>query len=49
MVEWSTLTDVQMLVLWQSSQLLPLAIWVAGFPGAVLPLWQLAQVPETAV
>lgn len=32
---------------WQSSQLLLVAMWVAGLPVAVVPLWQLKQVPVT--
>ena len=37
------------MVTWQSSQRLVLAMWPAGFPVAVTPSWQLAQVPVTAV
>jgi hypothetical protein len=35
------------LVLWQSSQVLPLAIWFADLPVAMQPFWQLAHVPST--
>jgi hypothetical protein len=35
-------------VVWQSSQVLPEAMCVADLPVAVLPLWQLKQVPMTA-
>jgi hypothetical protein len=31
--------------LWQSSQVLPLAIWFWDLPAAVVPLWQLKQLP----
>ena len=33
-------TVSQLLVTWQSSQVLELAIWLTGLPGAVPPLWQ---------
>ncbi len=33
------------MVTWQKSQLSVLRMWVAVFPGAEVPLWQLAQVP----
>ena len=35
------------MVVWQSSQVLPVGIWVGFFPGAVVPLWQEAQAPIT--
>jgi hypothetical protein len=35
-------------VVWQSSQKLLDAMWVADLPVAVLPLWQLKQDPRTA-
>ena len=33
---------------WQSLHAAVVVTWPAGFPGAVVPLWQLAQVPVTA-
>ena len=48
MLLWSTRADVQLVVEWQSSQVLELAMWVADLPVAVVPLWQLEQVPMTA-
>jgi hypothetical protein len=36
------------LVAWQSSHVLVLAMWLMGLPGAVMLLWQLAQLPRTA-
>jgi hypothetical protein len=35
-------------VLWQLSQVLLELIWFEVLPGAVVPLWQEAQVPVTA-
>ncbi len=37
----------QAFVVWQSSQVLPETMCVADLPVAVLPLWQLKQVPMT--
>ncbi len=44
---WSKLTEVQLLVTWQSSQVLELEIWLAPLPVADTPLWQVEQVPDT--
>ena len=33
------------MLVWQLSQLLVEAIWLAPLPGAAVPLWQLAQLP----
>jgi hypothetical protein len=46
---WSTLTVVQLVVTWQLSQLLVLAMCVAFLPVALMPLWQVAQVPVTSL
>lgn len=35
------------MLVWQLSQLLVLAIWLVLLPVAVVPLWQLAQLPVT--
>ena len=48
-VPWSNTAVVQVLVEWQSSQVLPLGRWFAGLPLALLPLWQVAQVPAATV
>jgi len=37
------------LVAWQLAQSAVVAIWLADFPVAVLPLWQVAQAPFTAL
>jgi hypothetical protein len=37
--------DVQALVLWQASQEAVVGIWVEGLPVAIVPLWQVAQLP----
>ncbi len=39
--------EVQLLVTWQSSQVLELEIWLAPLPVADTPLWQVEQVPDT--
>ncbi|MFH1819755.1 MAG: hypothetical protein ABIC92_17905 [Pseudomonadota bacterium] len=39
------LAGVQALVLWQVSQDAVVGMCVLGLPVAVLPLWQLAQLP----
>ena len=39
------MAGVQALVLWQVSHACVVGIWIAGLPVAVLPLWQVAQVP----
>ena len=44
---WSNAAPDQLLVVWQSSQVLPLAIWLADLPVATLPLWHAKQVPIT--
>ena len=36
-------------MLWQLSQELALGIWFPGLPVAVEPLWQVAQLPVTAL
>ena len=41
------LAGVQALVEWQSLHCAVVAIWVAGLPSAVVPLWQDEQVPLT--
>jgi hypothetical protein len=45
---WSNRTVLQLLVMWQSLQVLLVGIWLPGLPVAVLPLWQVAQGPFTA-
>ncbi|EGG30327.1 hypothetical protein IMCC3088_573 [Aequoribacter fuscus] len=35
---WSNLASSQELVLWQSSQVLLLAMWFADLPSAIVPL-----------
>jgi len=42
---WSIVTVCQLVVTWQASQLLVLAIWVEGLPVAVVPLWHEEHVP----
>ena len=37
----------QAVVPWQLPHSAPVAMWVAGLPAAVVPLWQLEQVPMT--
>ena len=37
------------MVVWQSAQLLLDGIWPGCLPVAVVPLWQLEQVPVTAL
>jgi len=44
---WSNTAFENVLVVWQSSQLFPLVMWFCPLPGAVRPLWQLAQEPMT--
>jgi hypothetical protein len=44
---WSKRAGVQALVVWQVSHVVPLAMWLLPLPGAVVPLWQLTQLPET--
>ena len=36
------------MVVWQSSQLLPLAMWLGFLPRAIVLLWQLLQAPSTS-
>lgn len=36
-------------VLWQESQDAVVGIWVAGLPFALLPLWQVEQVPAATL
>ena len=45
---WSKTAGVQAVVLWQSSQVLPLGRWLPDLPVAVVPLWQAKQVPMTS-
>ena len=43
---WLTvLAGAQAALVWQSAQLVLVAMWVADLPVAVVPLWQLAQLP----
>ncbi len=43
---WSTrVVGFHVRVLWQASQVLVLLMWPAGLPVALVPLWQVAQVP----
>ena len=45
---WLTvLTGLQAAEVWQFSQTLLVERWVLDFPVAEVPLWQLAQVPDT--
>ena len=45
---WSNLAGVQADVTWQESHPSVVGMCVAGLPAAVVPLWQLAQVPSTS-
>ena len=45
---WLKLAGVQALVRWQVEHSAVVAMWLAGLPLALVPLWQLAQVPMTA-
>ena len=47
---WSTRAGLtcQLKVLWQAAQFVVVGMWSAGLPVAMLPLWQLKQVPSTA-
>ena len=47
--EWSKFAGVHATVLWQVSHCALVMMCVGGLPVAVVPLWQLAQVPETAL
>jgi hypothetical protein len=47
MVLWSTRTEDQPLVVWHSSQVLLLAMWVEVLPVAFIPLWQAEHEPVT--
>jgi hypothetical protein len=38
---------LQAVVLWQFPHSDVVAMWVAGLPAAVVPLWQLEQLPRT--
>ena len=49
MLAWSKLAGTHAVVVWQSSQLSPLAMWVGCLPVATVPLWQDPQVPSTWV
>jgi hypothetical protein len=42
---WLKVAGFQALVLWQLSHAAAVGICVPGLPVAVLPLWQLAQLP----
>ena len=42
---WLKVAGVQALVLWQVSQEAVVGTWPEGLPLAVLPLWQVEQVP----
>ena len=42
---WLNVAGVQAEVLWQVSQDAVVGRWVVGLPVAVVPLWQVAQVP----
>ena len=44
---WSKRAGTQPLVVWQLPQAAVVAMWLEGLPGAVVPLWQLTQVPTT--
>jgi hypothetical protein len=46
--EWLNLTEVQFVVTWHVSQVDDVVMWVAVFPRASEPLWQLVQAPDTA-
>jgi hypothetical protein len=37
----------ELVEVWQDSQLALVVMWLADFPFAVNPLWQLAQLPVT--
>jgi hypothetical protein len=42
---WLKFAGVQALVLWQVSHACVVEMWLVDLPVAVLPLWQVAQVP----
>jgi len=42
---WLKVAGVHALVLWQVSQAAVVGIWLVGLPVAVVPLWQVEQVP----
>ena len=42
---WLKLAGNQADILWRESHEAEVAIWVADLPLALLPLWQVAQVP----
>ena len=42
---WLKVAGSQAVVLWQLSQAAVVGMCVPGFPVAVLPLWQVEQVP----
>ncbi len=46
---WSKRTLDQLLVMWQSSQVLLEGTWLPGLPVAVAPLWQVKHAPVTAL
>ena len=43
MLLWSIDAGIQPLVVWQSSQVVGAGTWLLGLAGAVVPLWQVAQ------
>jgi hypothetical protein len=44
-LEWLNEAGFQAAVRWQESQDAVVAIWVAGLPATMVPLWQVEQVP----
>jgi len=42
---WLKVAGVQTLVLWQVSHACVVGIWPLGLPVAIVPLWQVEQVP----
>ncbi|RLC57131.1 MAG: hypothetical protein DRI30_04750 [Chloroflexi bacterium] len=47
-LRWSTVnTGLQLLVVWQSSQMVVVWMCIGGLPVATMPLWHEAQLPTT--
>ena len=44
---WSNLAGIQALVAWQLSHSAVVGMWLAGWPFAASPLWQVEQLPRT--
>jgi hypothetical protein len=46
---WSKRAGVHAVVVWHRSHAAVVGKWLEGLPFAVVPLWQLAQLPSTWV